>query len=95
MPFGIGILAENDNGDVRPRRIATVGAQSGGPSAGRHRRTNPFIDRGGAGKIRVGVLRALPCQSPTARLFLNIVRAVSGDQDARLAPQRQQAVFIF
>ncbi len=87
LEFGVGILAEHNYRDVRPVLEIPRRTQLGGPARSTHRGANSREDRFAVRKVLVGHPGSLPGNRPAAALFGDVVRAVAGNQHARVRTQ--------
>ena len=95
LPLGVGRLTEYDQRSIWLCSEASVRAQHGGATGRLDDLFNSLKDAGGAGKIRITGLRALPGQGPTARLSRDAVRAVAGHQKIEFPLQWKHVSPIF
>ena len=94
LEFRIGILAIDDDSDVRLAFECAVGTQIGLAAGGVHRTLDALPDRLPVREVLVGGARALPGQRPAAALLRDVVGAVAGDEHPLARPKRQQVILV-
>src|SRR5207248_10253390 len=91
MPLGVGSLTEDDDRDVGPALVDTIDTQGRRTAGASYGRADAGEDRGGPGKICVGIACALPGDRPATRSHPAIIGRARGDQHIAVGAPRPSA----